>query len=212
MLMLMLVVIVVSALLSRAGPRGVPQVRILARVSAPGGEQQEGIHPAPRHREHGRARPETGANLVDDLLKTRGLQPVGPAHEHEVSGFQLILKQILDRPQMIKAGIRTALGFHRCAITHHMACREGLAINNRHHGMHAGPGPDSGPAKCCHQGFGKGQSAGFHHDAVEVVGPLQQAQHGGKELILNGATEATVGQFHQTAIEFLGLAEAAGGQ
>ena len=113
---------------------------------------------------------------------------------------------------MIKAGIRTALGFHRLSITHHMACREGLAINNRHHGMHAGPGPDSGPAKCSHQGFGKGQSAGFHHDAVEVVGPLQQAQHGGQELILNGATEATVGQFHQPAIEFLGLAEAAGGQ
>jgi hypothetical protein len=105
-----------------------------------------------------------------------------------------------------------ALGFHRLAITHHMTCGKGFAIHHGHHRMDAGTGPDSGPAKRGHQGFGKGQSAGFHHDAVEVVGPLQQAQHGGQELILNGATEATVGQFHQTAIEFLGLAETAGGQ
>jgi energy-coupling factor transporter transmembrane protein EcfT len=71
MVMVMVIVIVVTVLLSR----GVPQVRILARVSAPGGEQQEGIHPAPGDRKHGRARPETGANLVDDLPHVVGLNP-----------------------------------------------------------------------------------------------------------------------------------------
>ena len=208
MVMVMVMVIVVTVILRR----GIPLVRIVARVSAPGGEQEEGIHPAPRHREHGRAWPETGANLVDDLLKPRGLQPVGPAHEHEVSGFQLILEQILDRPQVIEAGVRPALGFHRLAITHHMTCGKGFAIHHGHHRMDAGTGPDSGPAKRGHQGFGKGQSAGFHHDAVEVVGPLEQAEHGGQELILDGAAEAAVGKFHQAAVEFFGLTEAAGGQ
>ena len=93
---------------------------------------------------------------------------------------------------MIKAGIRPALGFHRLAIAHHMAGGEGLAIHHRDHRMHAGPGADGGPAEGRHQGFRKGESAGFHHDAVEVVGPLQQAQHGGQEFILNRAAKAAV--------------------
>ena len=161
-------------------------------IGASGGQQQKGINPAPGHRQQGRARPQSGPNLADHCLELRGLQTVGPAHEHQVCGFQLILKQILDRRQVIKAGIRPALGFHRLAIAHHMAGGEGFAIHHRDHRMHAGPGADGGPAEGSHQGFRKGESAGFHHDAVEVVRPLQQAQHGGQEFILNRAAKAAV--------------------
>jgi hypothetical protein len=151
MLMLMLMVMVGSdcALL-----RGIPEVGIVARISAPGSQQQERIHPAPGHWEHGRARPETGANLANNLLQPCTVQAVGPADENEISGLKLILEEVLDRPQVIEAGVRPALGIHRLGITNHMSRRKSLAIHHRDHGMHAGPGADGGPAEGRYEGFG----------------------------------------------------------
>ena len=134
--------------------RGIPEVGIVARISAAGGQQEERIHPAPGHWEHGRARPETGANLANNLLQLGDLQPVGPADQDEIGGLKLILEEILDRPQVIKARVRPALGIHCLGITDHMSRREGFAIHHRDHGMHAGPGADGGPAEGRHEGFG----------------------------------------------------------
>ena len=113
---------------------------------------------------------------------------------------------------MIEAGIRTPLGFDGLGITHDMAGGEGFPIHHRHHGMDTGSGSDGGPAESGDKGFRQGQAAGFHHDAVEVVGPLQQLKHGGQKLILHRAAEAAVRQFHQPALKVVAFAEAAGGQ
>jgi hypothetical protein len=149
--MLMVMVMVGS---DRALLRSIPEVGIVARISAPGGQQQERIHPAPGHWEHGGARPETGANLANNLLQPCSVQAVSPADENEISGLKLILEEVLDRPQVIKAGVRPALGIHRLGITNHMSRRKSLAIHHRDHGMHAGPGADGGPAEGRYEGFG----------------------------------------------------------
>jgi hypothetical protein len=155
MVMVMIVLMVMLMVGSdRALLRGVPEVGIVARISAPGGQQQERIHPAPGHWEHGGARPETGANLANNLLQPCSVQAVSPADENEISGLKLILEEVLDRSQVIKAGVRPALGIHRLGITNHMSRRKSLAIHHCDHGMHAGPGADGWPAEGRYEGFG----------------------------------------------------------
>ena len=112
---------------------------------------------------------------------------------------------------MIQAGVSTSLGFHRFAVSDNVAGRQGLAIDHRHHGLHAHARPDRRPAEGRHQGRRKGQAAGFHDDAVELIGALQQVLHGRQEVVLHGAAEAAVGELHQAAVPFLFGAEAAGG-
>ena len=92
-----MVELMVELVIWRSCHLSVPPMGIKVGIGAPGGQQQKGINPAPGHRQQGRARPQSGANLADHCLELRGLQTVGPAHEHQVCGFQLILKQIFDR-------------------------------------------------------------------------------------------------------------------
>ena len=112
---------------------------------------------------------------------------------------------------MVEAGIGLALGFHGGGIPHHVAGGQGLAVHHRDHPVHARAVADLRPAEGGHQGLGQGQSTGFHHDAVEAVGALQQAGHGGQKLVLDRAAETAVGEFHQAVVEFVIRAEAAGG-
>jgi len=40
------------------------------------------------------------------------------------------------------------------------------------------------------------QATGFNHDAIELIGLLKHRFHRGEEVVLNGATKATIGQFN----------------
>ncbi len=110
---------------------------------------------------------------------------------------------------MIEVGIRLALGLQGRRITHHAASGQSFAIHHGHHAAHAGARADLGPAEGLHQRQRQSKSAGFHHDAVELIGSLQQYLHRGQKLILHGAAEATVGQFHHAPLQLLLRAEAA---
>jgi hypothetical protein len=209
MVMMLPVTMVVARLCLRAG---MAEMGGEAGVGALGGQEEKGVDPTPSHREHGRAWSEAGANLVDHGRQLGSLQAVGTTDQNKVSGFKLVLEEIFDRPEVIQAGIRPALGIHRIGITHHMTGREGLAIDHGDHSMNAGPGADGWPTEGRHKWFRKSQPTGFHHDAVEVVGPLQQTQHGWQELVLNRAAEAAVRQFHQATIQIFGVTKATGGQ
>ena len=106
------------------------------------------------------------------------------------------MEQSLEITEVVEARIRQPLGLQRRRIPHHAALREGLSIHHGHHAADAGAGADLGPLKGLHQGHRQGQTAGFDHDAIEVIGPLQQHLHGGQEFILDGAAQASVGQLH----------------
>ena len=97
---------------------------------------------------------------------------------------------------MIQAWIGQALGLKGFRVGHHMAGRQGLAINHGDHAIHPGAGTNLWPGKGRNQRFRQGEATGFHDDAVELVGPLQQPLHRGQEIILNGAAQAPIGQLY----------------
>ena len=121
----------------------------------------------------------------------------------------MILEQLLNVSEVIKARISQALGFKSGWITHNTAGRQGFTIHHGHHTADAGAAADLRPAEGLHQWHRQSQSAGFHHDAVELISPLQQGLHRRQEFVLHGATEAAVGQLHHAAVQLLLRAEAA---
>ena len=181
-------------------------------VSQRTGQQQARVDNASGHRQHRRAGPQAGLQALDHRSQRGRSQLVGAAHEHQVGGLELIGEQILDGADVVEAGVGLALGLQGPCIAHHMARGKGFAIHHRDHRLDAGAGADLGPAEGGHQRLRQGQAAGFHHDAVELVGPLQQAGDRGQKLILHRAAEAAVGQFDQPVLQLAGLTKAACGQ
>ena len=123
----------------------------------------------------------------------RWIEAVCPADQHQIGGFELFFKQFLNGRGVIQAWIGQALGLKGFRVGHHMASRQGLAIDHRHHAVDPGSGSNLWPGEGRNQRLRKGEATGFHHDAVELVGPLQQPLHRGQEIILNRAAQAPIG-------------------
>ena len=172
-----------------------------------GAENQGRINLASGDRQQGCALTQAAFQPLADAGQGLGTDPISSADQDQVGGLQLILEQLLDRVQVIEAGISQALGLHRGSISHHMAGGEGLAIHHRDHGIHPGSGANLRPVEGGHQRLRQGQAAGFNNDAIQPIRLLQQARHRGQELILHRAAEAAIGQFHQPASQFLFRAE-----
>ena len=113
------------------------------------------------------------------------------------------MEQRLQIAQVIQAGVGLALGLEGRRVPHHAPLGEGFTIHNRHHTGDAGTGANLRPLKGLHQGNREGEATGLDHDAVELIGTVQQRLHGGQEFILHGATETAVGQFHHPALELV---------
>jgi NADH:ubiquinone oxidoreductase subunit D len=208
-LVFVVLVLVVVALLGQPGPRSVISCRWGAELR---GQQQTRINRAAGHRQHGGSSPQPGPQAFDHLVEGFGGQSIGAADQHQIGGLQLVGEEVFDGTDVVEAGVGEALGFDRSGIAHHMAGGQGFTIHHRDHRMDPGAGADRGPAEGRQQGLRKGQTTGFHHNAVELVGPLQQAGHGGQEFILHRAAEAAISQLHQAALQLLCRAEATGRQ
>ena len=59
----------------------------------------------PFHSQHWSPGPQGGAQPVLQCDQRSGGQGVSPTHQHQIGGLQLLVKQILNRGGMIKAGI-----------------------------------------------------------------------------------------------------------
>ena len=202
---------VVSDLVRVDGMAALAVGRMVVVVDSRSVQHQRRIDPAPFHRQHTGSRSGPGPDPPDHIGGSLGRQPVGPADQHQISRLQLIVEQLLEGGEVIEAGVGPPLGFHRFGISDDMASRQRFAIDHRHHRLHAHARPDRRPAEGRHQGGRKGQAAGFHDDAVELIRAFQQALHRRQEVVLHGAAEAAVGELHQAAVPFLFGAEAAGG-
>ena len=113
---------------------------------------------------------------------------------------------------MIEAWIGQPLGFEGPGIGHHAACGQGFSIHHRHHPMDPRSRADFWPGKGRQKRFRQGKTTGFHHNPIDLVGPIQQPLHCGQEIVLDCATQAAIGQLHQPAIKLLVWAEAAATQ
>ena len=136
-------------------------------------------------------------------------EAIRPAHQHQIGGAQLIVKEGVDVTEVIQAGISHALGLEGRRIGHNAAVAEGFPIDHGHHAGDTGSGSDLRPAKGLDQRKRQGQTAGFNNDSIQLIGPLKQLLHHRKELVLNGAAEAAIGQLHDAAVELLLRAKAA---
>ena len=172
-------------------------------------EQQLGGDAALLDRQQLGARPAGPLDPLAHKLQLVGVEPVGPADQHQIGGFELLVEQLLKIIEVVEAGVGGPLPLQGGGIAHHRSLGHRFAIHHRHHPMDPGAGADVGPGEGLHERFGQGQAAGFHHDAVEPVGGGQQGLHGGQEVVLDGAAEAAVGQLHQAALKLLLGAETA---
>ena len=172
-------------------------------------QQQGGGNTTPHHRQH----PDGGAGLLLQAARQGsnllGAEAIGPAEQHQVGRRQLITEQVLDVAEVIEAGVSQALGLERCRITDHAAGGESLSIHHRDHPADAGAATDLRPAEGLHQRQRQRQAAGLHHDAVELIGALEQCLHGRQKFVLDGAAKAAVGQLDHPTIKLLLWAEAA---
>ena len=134
-------------------------------------------------------------------LHAGGRQAIGTAEQHQVRRLELIVEQRLQITEVIQAGVGPPLGLEGRWIAHHTALGERFTIHHGHHTGDAGSRADVRPLKRLHQGNRKGETTGLHHDAVELIGPLQQGLHGGQEFILHGAAQTAIGQFHHPTLK-----------
>ena len=175
-------------------------------------EKQLGGQGATGHRHHGRSGPHLAAQTGHHRLQGGWRHRVGPADRHQVGNLQLLVEQLFQGREMLQARIRQPLPLHRRPVPHHMAGSQGLPIHHGDDRMHPGAGAHRGPLKRRNQGLWQGQPAGLHHQAVQLVGPLQQAFHRRQKVVLHGAAQATVGEFHKPTFQLLFRAEATVGE
>ena len=169
------------------------------------------VDQTPGQRQQGRAWSQAPLELAADVVELLRAQAVGPADQHQVSGLQLIVKQILNGIEMVEAGVRQALGFQGSRVADHMPGRQSLAVDDGHNGVDAGARPNFRPVEGGHQGLGQGQAAGFNDDAIKAIRLLQQQGHGRQKLVLHGAAETAIGQLHQAPFKLVLWAEATAG-
>jgi hypothetical protein len=191
----MVVVVVVVVVIVVTAP--------MARAVAGEPQHQGRINLTPFHGQDWRPRPQGWAQAVLQGGQRCWIEAVSPADQHEIGGFELFLKEILNGSGVIQAWIGQALGLKGFRVGHHMAGSQGLAIDNGHDAIHPGSGSNLWPSEGSNQRFREGEATGFDDDAVELVCPLQQPLHRGKEIILNGAAQATIGQLDKATLELL---------
>ena len=175
-------------------------------------QQQLRRHLAALHRQHLGTGPADSLKAFAHPGQVCGGEAVSAAHQHQIGRPQLILEQLFEIGEVIEAGVGGPLPLKRFGVGHHTAASQRFAIHHRHHAIDTGAGTDVRPLEGLHQGLGQRQTAGFHHDAVEAIGGRQQFLHRRQEIVLNGAAEAAVGEFHQPAFELFLRAEAAAAQ
>ena len=137
------------------------------------------------------------------------IEAIRPAHQHQVGGAQLIVKQGVDVAEVIQAGISHALGLEGRRIGNNAAVAEGFPINHGHHTGDTGSGTDLRPAEGLDQRKRQRQATGLDNNSIQFIGPLEQLLHHRKELVLHGAAETAIGEFHDAAVELLFRAKAA---
>ena len=166
-------------------------------------QQQLGIDNPRCTRQQGGSRATAGRQRGRQVLQSHLADAVSPADQHQIGGLQLVLEQILDRIEMVEAGVGQALGLEGDRVGDHMAIGQRLTIHHRHNTMDAGARADGWPAKSGHQGLGQRQPTGLDDDAIELVRALQQLLHRRQKVILHGAAQAAIRQFDQTPLELI---------
>ena len=121
----------------------------------------------------------------------------------------MILEQILDRCEVIQAGIVTALLLEGFRITDGTARGEGRTIGESHHAIDVNPAANRWPVEGLQQRVRQCQTACFHNNAVQLVSAFQQTLDGRQEIVLNRAAETTVVELNKTTIQLLFRTEAA---
>ena len=161
------------------------------------------IDDPPFDRQHGGARSHTRCQCLAEGPKSIGSQPVGSADQHLIGSVKLVTEQILDGADVVQAGISKALTFEGIRIAHRAPRSKRFTVNHRDHPIDHDARAHLRPGERLKKGARQGESTGFHDDAVEGVSPTQQHVHRGEEIVLNGAAEAAVVEFHQTALDLL---------
>ena len=115
----------------------------------------------------------------------------------------MILKQLVDRCEVIEAGILGPLPLKRFSISHWAARSQGFAIHQRHHTIHMHTAADGRPIQGLEQRPRQSKTACFDDDPIQLIRPFQQRLHRRQEVVLNRATEATVVQLNQPSVNVL---------
>ena len=137
-----------------------------------------------------------------------GIHAVGSAHQHKIRRLQLIAEQLIDGGDVVQVRVLLALTLQGFGIGDRAARRQRFAIHQRHHAVDMHTTADRRPVECLQQRARQSQTAGLDHDAVQLIGTLQQLFHRRQEIILNRAAEAAVVEFNQATLQLLLRTEA----
>ena len=133
---------------------------------------------------------------------------VGLVGDHQISGTQLFLEQLLERALVIERVVRPPLNVHRRRVGGKQAITHGRAIHNRDHAVDRDPAFDLGPIEGFDQRLRQRQTRGFDDDMIRQRISGQEGLHGRHEIVGNGAADAAIGKLHDIAF-LTGLVAAA---
>ena len=171
-------------------------------------QHQLGIHGATSHREKSRSGPNPLPQIARHPLELPGIHAVSSAHQHQIRRLQLIAEQLINGGDVVQVGVLLTLALQGVGVGHRAARRQRLTIHQCPPAGDMNAAADRRPVKGLQQRARQSQTTGFNHDAVQLIGTLQQLFHRRQEIILNRAAEAAVVEFNQAALQLLLRAEA----
>ena len=171
-------------------------------------QHQLWIHGTTSHGQQSRPGPNPLPQIARHPLELPGIHAVGTAHQHQIRRLQLIAEQLINGGDVVQVWVLLALALQGVGVSHRAARRQRFAIHQRHHAVDMHAAADRRPVEGLQQRARQSQTAGFNHDAVQLIGTLQQLFHRRQEIILNRAAEAAVVEFNQAALQLLLRAEA----
>ena len=121
----------------------------------------------------------------------------------------MVLEQILDRCEVIKAGIVAALPLEGVRITDGTARGKGRTIGESHHAIDVNPAANRRPVEGLQQRLRQCQTTCFHDNAVQLVSAFKQTLDGRQEIVLHSAAKTAVVELNKTTLQLLFRTEAA---
>ena len=172
-------------------------------------EHQRGVHGAMGHREQCRSGPGLLIQVGLQHIQLRWRQPIGTAEQNEIRGLKLITEQLIDRCDVIEAGIIPSLLLQCLPIRNGAASGQSFTVHQRHHTVHVHTAANGRPVQGLQQRTRQRQTTGLHHDSIQLIRPLQQLFHRRQEVVLHRAAQAAVVELHKTAVQLIVGAETA---
>ena len=163
-------------------------------------QRNGGWHSAIARLDQTSARPCVFLDASFNVAPVAVFDQVGFVDDDQVSAAQLLFEQLFERGLVVQRFIRFPSGLNRYWVRREQTVGHSAAINHRHNTIDRHARTESRPINRFDQGLRQGQTAGFDHDMLGRIVPVEQGFHSRDKVVGNRAAQAAVGQLHDVIV------------